>query len=71
MSWATSDEGTRYVVRFVYNDTEGEPGEALYGPFDTVDEADDFCQNWRADDTEVEDAWVESLNPALKEEDSE
>jgi hypothetical protein len=62
-------EDTAYIVWIVWNDSEGEPGESFYGPFSEED-AEDFAENWSADDTEIEDVTVVPLNFAVKEEDS-
>ena len=67
MTWQVSLEDTAYIVRIEWNDSEGEPGESFYGPF-TEDEANDFAENWNADDTEIGDVTVVPLNFALKEE---
>ena len=67
MSWtviASSPE--QYIVRVEYNDTEGAPGVCFYGPF-IKGKADDFAENWNADDTEIGDVDVIFLNPAIKE----
>jgi len=57
----------QYIVQVYYNDTEGHAGTCFYGPFNAAD-ADDFCQNYDADDTEMEDAFVIFLNAAVLEE---
>jgi hypothetical protein len=65
MSWQVQDTGA-YIVRVEFNDTEGAPGTCLYGPF-TKEDAEDFAQNWGADDTEIGDVEVLYVNNAAKE----
>jgi hypothetical protein len=65
VSWQVSLD-TYYIVRIEWNDSEGEPGESFYGPFTKAD-AEDFAQNWGADDTEIGDVDVIYLNKAIKE----
>lgn len=57
-----------FIVKVVYNDTEGEPGEALYGPFDIEEAAIEFMDNWTCDRTDISDSWVEPLNLVTREE---
>lgn len=56
-----------YIVRIDFNNTEGAPGTCYYGPFSKA-EADDFCQNFDEDDSELDDACVIFLNKAEIEE---
>jgi len=67
MSWRVDENVDQWIVRVEYNDTENQPGEVVYGPFDTEDEAEDFAENWSADDTEIADVWVIYLNAVKKE----
>lgn len=67
MSWRVDENVDQWIVRVEYNDTEGQPGEVVYGPFDTEDDAEDFAENWSADDTEIADVWVIYLNAVKKE----
>jgi hypothetical protein len=59
-------KGESYIVQVTFNDTEGDPGEVLCGPFLSKAEAEDFAENWGADSTEIEDVAVQFLNSVKK-----
>ena len=67
MSWRVDENVDQWIVRVGYNDTENQPGEVVYGPFESEDDAEDFAENWSADDTEIADVWVIYLNAVKKE----
>jgi tRNA nucleotidyltransferase (CCA-adding enzyme) len=60
---------SKHIVRVEFNDSESAPGTILVGPFESKEDAEDFAQNWGADDTEIGDVFVEHINTPMKEED--